>query len=41
MLINSRYMRLKKKHVNWYPSEYIRQASNKLDLGKVDDIMPH
>ena len=36
-----RYIRLKKGFMYWYLNERSREAQNKLDLSKIDDVVPH
>jgi hypothetical protein len=35
------FVRLRKGYIYWYLNERSREAQNKLDLSKVDDIVSH
>jgi len=36
-----RYVRIRKGHLFWYINSRSREAQNKLDLNKVDDVIAH
>lgn len=36
-----RYVRIRKGFMYWYINQKSREAQNKMDLSKIDDVIPH